>query len=424
MYKNKDRFFPWLVLIGIIIIRGFASGINAVAGLFLTPVTQELQVGIGTLSLYFSVMSAVQVVWFSYAGKLLNKYDVRIVSALAAVLQTLTFAAFGFMSHVAGWYVLAIPQAMGSAILVNLIGPILINRWFPDKTGMILGLQSACVGLFGAVLQPVTSSAIADSGWRTAYSTIGVVAFGVIMAAVLLFLKDRPEKYENSVSAGATTQYKDEKEVEESKNVQHAKKAEDKGDGEGEGRTASFFALLLFMLSLTGVAVFVQHIPTYGNLLGYSVTQVGQALSLASIGTAVGALMIGFLADRIGGVKTCYVVIAVWILAVVGFLFGGSHAIVFAVAAFLNGVAVPSVTVISPILTLAFYGRKHYERIYAKVSMGAPLSSIFLVPVYGFIYDATQSYTLVLFILIGLLVLAGGSIAYGWRCRTKGTVEK
>lgn len=392
MFKRKQNILPWLVLAGIILIRGFASGINGVSGLFLTPVAGELQVGIGTLSLYFSVMSAVQVVWFSYAGKFLNKYNVRLGAALAAVFQTLTFAAFGLMNHVAGWYVLAIPQAMGSAILVNLIGPILINRWFPNNTGFILGLQSACVGLFSAVLQPVTSNIIARSGWRAAYSVIGLVAFVVIMAAVFIFLRDRPEQ-----SADVPMEKYDKTDVEAP-----------------PMRSASFFALLLFMLSLTGVAVFVQHIPTYGNLLGYSVTQVGTALSLASIGTAVGALMIGFLADKIGAVRTCYVVIGLWILAVIGFIFGGRHALIFAMAAFLNGVAIPSITILSPVLTLAFYDREHYEKIYAKVSMGAPLSSIFLVPIYGFIYDATQSYGLVLAMLIGLLILAGGSIAYGW----------
>ncbi len=415
MFKTKKSILPWLVLVGIILIRGFASGINGISGLFLTPVAGELQVGIGTLSLYFSVMSAVQVVWFSYAGKLLNKYDVRIVAAVAAMLQTLTFAAFGLLSHVAGWYALSIPQAMGAAILVNLIGPILINRWFPDKTGLILGVQSACVGLFSAVLQPVTSSIIAGSGWRTAYITIGLVGFGVIMAAVFIFLKDRPEKNKDAEGLDADGEMHEEM---ASKQVV----VSEKGDNTEEAlsiRSATFFALLIFMLSLTGVAVFVQHIPTYGNLLGYSVTQVGTALSLASLGTAVGALIIGFLADKIGAVNTCYVVLGMWLLAVVCFLFSGRHIMVFGIASFLNGVAIPSVTIISPVLTLAFYGRSNYEKIYAKVSMGAPLSSIFLVPIYGFIYDATQSYTVVLFVLIGLLLLAGGSIAYGWRCKMR-----
>ena len=43
--------------------------------------------------------------------------------------------------------------------------------------------------------------------------------------------------------------------------------------------------------------------------------------------------------------------------------------------------------VLSPILTIQFFGQADYEQIYAKVSMGAPLASVLLIPVYGFIYD-------------------------------------
>ena len=35
-------------------------------------------------------------------------------------------------------------------------------------------------------------------------------------------------------------------------------------------KSISFYLLLIFMIAITGVGVFVQHIPTYGQLLGYS----------------------------------------------------------------------------------------------------------------------------------------------------------
>ncbi len=402
MNVNNRKMMPWLVLLGIILIRGFATGLNTIAGLFLVPVSNELSVGIGTISLYFSVMSIVQVVWFGFAGKLLNKYDIRIVAAIATAFHALSFVAFGFMNHVFGWYLLAIPQSMGAAILVNLLGPILINRWFPEKTGIILGVQSACVGLFGAVLQPATSTIIADNGWRNAYLVMGLVAFAVMTVAILLFIKDRPIWQSNGGNGAAKS----------------VKSSQDFGVSEKEATgSVSFLALVVLMLALTGVAVFVQHIPTYGNLLGYSMTQVGYAMSFSSVGTAFGALLIGFAADRIGGLKTSFVIIGVWLLAIVCFLLGGRGFSVFALGAFLNGISMPSIMVLSPILTLSFFGKRDYEKIYAKVSMGAPLASIFLVLVYGYIYDATKSYLPVLLILSGLLVLAGASIAYGWKKR-------
>ena len=233
MKNEKRNWLPWLVLIGTIIVRGFATGLNTVFSLFLALVSKELGTEIGTLSIYYSIISVVQIIWFSYAGRLLNKYDVRWVSAAAVCLQTIAYAALGFMRQVTGWYVLAIPLAMGAGVLVNLLGPILVNRWFYKNTGTILGIQ----------------------------------------------------------------------------------------------------------------------------------------------------------------------------------------------AAFLNGLVTPSVMVTAPILTEILFGKSDYEKIYAKVSTGVPLASIFLIPIYGFIYDMTGNYLIVLFILIILLLLAGASSAYGWKHKQRNESE-
>ena len=377
-----------LVLAGVILIRGFAGGgINMTASLFLAPVSRELAVGIGTLSLYFSIMSVVTVLWLPYAGKLINRYPIRRLALVSAALQALTFAGFGLLSHVVGWYLLAVPQAMGAAILVSLLGPILINRWFPHNTGLILGIQMAFVWLFAAVLQPVTSRIIEVDGWRGAYFFAGIATFFVVAAAALLLLRDRPDM-EESAKAG-----KPEKDagVERGDSIEISEQV--------ATHSASFVLLLIFMIAMTGTAVFTQHVPTYGGLMGYSMRQVGVVMSLASVGSAIGSIAIGFVCDRIGGLKTCYGIIVLWVLAVIGFLFSGTGFVVFAASAFLHGVASSSVAVITPILTLIFYGKKDYEKIYAKVSVGAPIASVLLLPAYGFIYDATNSY----FIVLGLL---------------------
>ena len=397
-----------LVLTGIILIRGFATGaINMTASLFLTPVSQSLGVGIGTLSLYFSIMSVVTVLWLPYAGKLIDRHPIRRLALVSAALQALTYACFGLLHHVFGWYLLSIPQAMGATILVSLLGPILIHRWFPHNTGLVLGIQMAFVWLFTAVLQPVTSRIIEAGGWRRAYFFDGLVTFFVVTAATLLLLRDRPDTEPNAKpEKSAQAQQGDGVEIPEKVAT----------------RSASFFLLLIFMIAMTGTAVFTQHIPTYGGLLGYSLRQVGLVMSLVSLGSAMGSVAIGFISDRIGGLKTCYGIIFLWVLAVIGFLCSGTGFAVFAASAFLYGVTSSSIVVIAPILTLIFYGKKDYEKIYAKVSMSAPIASILLIPTYGFIYDATNSYFAVLILLLVLLGIAGVGIMLGWknRCTAEG----
>lgn len=406
-----------LVLAGLILLRGFAGGcINMTAGLFLSPVSQELGVGIGVLSLYLSVMSAVSLIWLPMAGGLARRVPVKPLAATAAAFQGLSFAILGTLDHVSGWYLLAIPQAMGAAILVNLLGPILLSRWFPHSTGTALGIQMAFVYLFAAVSQPVASGLIASAGWRRAYLSIGLTAFAAEAVAALLLLRDRPEAGAPSPSPSAAG--KNAPAMEGNAGSPALEIPE-----EAALHSASFLFLLGFIVAMTGAAVFTQHLPTYGGLLGYSSSRVGAALSLASLGSALGAAVIGAICDRIGGLRTCYGIIALWLLAVAGFLFAGANPLsgggfpVFAAAAFLHGAACSSIPVLAPMLTMTFYGKGSFEKLYARVAMGAPLSSILLVPAYGFFYDFTGSYAGVLAMLAVLLCAAFLAIRLGWRTR-------
>lgn len=401
----------WLVLLGVILIRGFAGGgINMTSGLFLSPVSKTLGVGIGSLSIYLSITSIVMVLWLPAAGRLINRYDIRWIAFLGAALQIVPFMAFAWMNHVSAWYVLAVPHAMGAALLVNLMGPVLINRWFAKNTGLMLGIQMAFVGLFGAVLQPVTSGIIAASGWRSAYFIIGAAALAAVVLSTLFLIKDRPEKYgiapygAKALNGGEKiSKEKDGNEVEISeKTALHS---------------AAFYLLLFFMIAITGIGVFTQHIPTYGHILGYSVRATGTALSFASIGSAVGSVAIGLVSDRIGSLKTCYILIGIGFAAVAGFFFSGMSYGIFSVSTFMHGLVSSGIMVLAPILTLKFFGRKDYEKIFAKVSMGAPIASIVLIPAYGFIYDKMHSYRAVLLGMGVLLAAAAFCIAFGWRRR-------
>lgn len=410
--EKRRLHYAWVVLLGVILIRGFAGGgINATSGLFLTPVSQDIGVGIGALSLYFSIVSVVTVLWLPTAGKLINRYDIRAVAVAGALLQTLSVAALSLMRSVYGWYLLAVPQAMGAAILASLLGPILINRWFARHTGLILGIQMAFVGLFGAVLQPVTSRIISARGWRAGYLFIGLTACGVILLASLFLIRSFPkDKGLRPYGAG------------EGSGPQKAAAADVEIPQEQALRSASFYLLLLFMVAITGVGVFTQHIPTYGAMLGYTLGQTGTALALASLGNAIGSIAIGLICDRIGCLKTCYLMIGVGVAAILGFFVSGNNYYFFGLSTFLHGLVSASIMVLSPILTILFFGQRDYEKIYAKVSMGAPLASIVLIPAYGFIYDATEHYGAVLAGMLGLLLLALFCIVAGWckRCTAQG----
>lgn len=411
--RERRLHYAWFILAGIILIRGFAGGgLNMTSSLFLAPVSEELGVGIGSLSIYFSITSIVTILFLPYAGKLINRYDIRMITAVGAALQAFSFAGFGLLHKVWGWYFLAVPYAMGATILVSLLGPILINRWFAKNEALMMGIQMAFVGLFGALLQPFTSGLIEERGWRQAYYLLGGLTFAVVLIAAFLLLKNRPED-KNLTPYGSGIKGQEDAGRAEAVLAVTEKEAM---------RSISFYLLLIFMTAFTGVGVFTQHIPTYGKILGYSMKDIGTVLAYASIGNALGSIIIGGISDRIGCLKTCYGVIFAGFLAVFGFLFSGNGFWIFGLSTFLHGLTSSGIMVLAPILTLQFFGQKDYEKIYAKVSMGAPLASIVLIPAYGFVHDALDSYIPVLWGMAILLAVSLFSIAYGWkkRCTSEG----
>lgn len=407
--SEKKIHYAWIILIGVILIRGFSGGcINMTSGLFLAPVSNEIGVGIGRLSIYFSITSAVMVFWFPIAGKLMNRYDVRVMALIGALLHTLSFAAFGFMKNVYGWYLLSIPSAMGAALTVNLLGPILINRWFIKNPGTMIGIQMAFVGIFAAIFQPIASFIITENGWRYAYITIGLLAFFMASLSSVFLLRNSPQ----SVNLNPLGYKKN--------NADASCKAKEIDIDEATAvKSASFYLLLFFMIAITGVGVFTQHIPTFGAEKGYSVEETGIVLSLASIGTTFGSVIIGYICDSFGSLKTCYGIILTGIISVFGFLFFAGNYLIFLISAFIFGFTTSGIAVLSPILTKTFFGDSDYEKIYSKVAMGAPISSIILIPAYGFMFDLFKNYSAVLIIMIVLLLISALCINIGWKKRYK-----
>ena len=75
--KLKIERAALFAFIATVLIRGFSgSGINMGASLFLKPVSKELGVGIGTLSIFFSIASLVMIFWLPVAGRLIRRYNI------------------------------------------------------------------------------------------------------------------------------------------------------------------------------------------------------------------------------------------------------------------------------------------------------------------------------------------------------------
>lgn len=395
--KQKSKIhYAWWILIALSIIVGLGKGgLNNTAGQFLPFVTQDLGIGMGQLSLYFSVSAVVTMLFLPIGGKLMAKYDIRLILVVGIALQAGAFALFGAMSSVWGWYILAIPLAVGGVFITVIAGPVLINQWFKKKNGLALGILSAAGGLLGAIVQPVTGNLIANEGWRFAYIALGVAVLVIVVPIILSIIKKSPQaRGLQPYGAGA----------------------ELVGDGQqndfsNQGismqiarKSPAFYALVAFFFIITSVASFSMHIPQFLIDKGFDASAAGSIMGIYMVGVLIGSLAIGVLTDKIGSKMTAIFAMVAGAVAA-GLLLTVSSTSVLTFAVGLLGVISSSIGTLGPALASNLFGNRDYSQIYSTASMGLAISSIVAIPVYGFLYDTFNNYTISLIAIIVMLLI-------------------
>lgn len=421
MSKAKGRIhFAWWVLLGLCLMVGLGrGGLNNAGSQFLTPITEDLGIGMGSLTLYFSVASIVTMLCLPIAGKLLAKYDVRMMLIVAIVLQGGSFALFGFMNSVWGWYILSIPMAFGAIFVTQMAGPVLINQWFKKNSGLAIGIMMAASGAIGAIIQPIVGDLIDTQGWRSAYWMVGL---GVIAVAVpIIFLLIRKPKDKGLQPFGAD-------EVSDDNQQQAAQ--EEKGITLAAARkTTGFYALIIFFFLITSFGSFAMHIPAYVQSLAFvqelpnPTTFAGSIMSIYLLGALVGAIVFGFLSDKIGAKNTAIMAMVVGILTVVLLLFFSETQSVLMVAFFFFGFVTASIGTLGPVLTSSLFGNKEYSQIFSNASLGLAIAGIISLPIYGFIFQLSGSYAGALYAILVMLALAIVCVFIAFKSKDKSVQE-
>jgi cyanate transporter len=174
-----------LVLIGVAIILtglNLRTAVNSVG-----PVLEEIERGLGLSSGMAGLVTSLPVLCFAVLGFAGPPLSARYRDSHVLAGALLTMAAGLVLRALAGsfWlFLVGTVLAMTGGALGNVLLPSLVKRYFPDRTGLLVGAYSTALSVGGSVAavatQPI-ADAVGVNGWRWA---LGIWAVLALVAAI------------------------------------------------------------------------------------------------------------------------------------------------------------------------------------------------------------------------------------------------
>jgi MFS family permease len=269
--------------------------------------------------------------------------------------------------------------ALAQGVLIGMLGcsaffgPLMADAslWFRRRRGIAVALAASGNYLAGAVWPPLLTWLIAAYGWRTAHIVVAVVCC-VCMAPLALLLRPRAP----GSRGGAPV-----------------------GEGGNQRPLGLSRNGLTAVLGIAGIACCMAmampqvHIVAYCADLGYGVARGAEMLSLMLLCGIVSRIGSGFIADRIGGLRTLLLGSLAQGLSLTLFLFFDSMASLYVMSALfglMQGGIVPSYAVIV---------REHFPAKEVGMRVGIVLMATLVGMaaggwVSGLVFDMTGSYAM------------------------------
>jgi sugar phosphate permease len=283
------------------------------------------------------------------------------------------------------FYFFYLLNALGYVCGGPLPNQVLISGWFDKGRGKAMGLAYLGIGI-GGMLVPQAAHALNQAfGWRGALQTLGFLMILLALPAALL-VKEPPR------AAGAAAA-----------SVSMA----------GVLRQPAFYLLALgSMASIGAVGGTMQNLKLYLSLdRGLAQGRAANVLSVILLGSIVGRLLMGWLADRWPKKRVMILIYAIVAATIPLLAFSPTEGSLL-VGAFLFGIGLGGDYMIIPLMAAELFGLKVMGRLMGTVLTADGVAEALVPMMVATLRDRTGSYTPGFLLLVGLAALGAVAIAF------------
>ena len=322
-------------------------------------------------------------------GRWQEKYGPGKLAALGAVLCGSSVIWLGQADNMTAVYAWAFLVGASSAF-IYVPALTVVQRWYPERRGLVSGFFNMAFGLPAAVMSPVFTALLSSWSYETINLVLGCVALIVGLAASTLIRF--PEVHLSTPAADTAIEP-------DSRSVVEALK------------TREFWCLwLTWVLAGAAGASMLVLATGFGLARGLSLTQAVVLLTGFNLTNGSGRLVSGFFSDRLGrsrtmavsftGAAVAYLIMphleGIWLWAALAAVIGFAFGTLFAVSAPLAGDC---------------FGMAHFGAIFGLIFTAYGFLSGPLGPwLSGYILDLTQGNYTIVFTYLGLIYLVSAGI--------------
>jgi MFS family permease len=281
--STADSSRAWLRLI-VAVALSTLGGVGMWSFMVALPAIQaDFGIGRGEASLPFTLAMIGFACGGVLMGKLADRFGIAAPLLLGTVLLSLGYVAAGLSSSL--WQV-----ALAHGLLIGLgcsatFGPLMADtsHWFVRRRGIAVAIAASGNYLAGTIWPPIVQHFIASNGWRATHMALG--AFVLLTMLPLVFLLRRRVVHHHSAAASAAF-------------------ASRQASMPFSPMTLQVLLLIAGVSCCVAMSMPQVHIVAYCGDLGYGVARGAEMLSLMLGCGIISRVASGFIADRIGGVRT------------------------------------------------------------------------------------------------------------------------
>jgi MFS family permease len=320
------------------------------------------------------------------AGRIVDRFGPRRLMLAGIVMAGVALVGLSYVTTMGGFYLFYGFNALGYVCGGPLPNQVLLSRWFDKGRGKAMGIAYLGIGAGGALVPILAYTLTQSVGWRGALWWLGLLMIVVALPAAY-FVRE-------PVAAAV-----------------QAREASTAMLTPILSRPAFYFLLIGSVASIGAVGGTMQNLALYLSLdRKLAQVDVDATLSLVLVGSLVGRLLMGWLADR-WAKKRVMILIYVIVAAAIPPLFFAPTPGTLKLAAFFFGVGLGGDYMIIPLMAAELYGLAIMGRVMGIVLTADSVAES-LVPMFvASLRDSSGSYGPGFLVLVALASIGAVAVS-------------